>query len=158
MINTARISDCGQYRYRLTRFWGNHHHRRIMTFVMLNPSTADANIDDPTIRRCIGFAKRDGFAGISVVNLYAYRATDPEALKRVSDPYGINNDDTLREALVCSFGDPVVCAWGTKGNPRSFLDTASRLGVKLSCLGVTKDGHPKHPLYIKSGQPLVEYP
>lgn len=157
---TASISSCGQYRYRLTRFWGGD--KFPLTFVMLNPSTADANIDDPTIRRCVGFAKREGFAGLVVVNLYAYRATDPEALKGVNDPFGVGNENALTEALIGAVGNPVICAWGTKGTLhggyKSFLNLASRLKVPLSCLGATKDGHPKHPLYLKADQPIVPYP
>lgn len=157
---SARISDCGQYRYHLGRVWDDT--KRSMTFVMLNPSTADANQDDPTIRRCIGFARRDGYGGISIVNLYAFRATDPEQLKHTNDPFGTGNLNAQREAIETAHGGPVVCAWGTKGTLhggyRHFIDLAQRYRANLVALGITKDGHPKHPLYLKGDAAFVRYP
>jgi hypothetical protein len=128
---------------------------------MLNPSTADAETDDPTIRRCISFAKREGAGGIIVANLYAYRATDPASLWAREDPYGPQNDAALigvaKWAAVA--GVPLVCAWGTHGgrNNRPIV-LMQQVGAKLVCLGKTKDGHPRHPLYVRGDKPLEAYP
>jgi hypothetical protein len=153
----AEISDCGRYRYRLSRWWGDG---PALPFVMLNPSTADASLDDPTIRRCIGFARREGCGGILVANRYGYRATDPDELRAVADPFGPGNDAALLHIALSAgeSGQPIVCAWGAKGGTES--RTASILlrgGARLVCLGMTKDGHPRHPLYVRADQPLVAY-
>lgn len=156
----ATLSGCGKYRYRLTRFWGPEH---ALPFVMLNPSTADASIDDPTIRRCVGFARREGAGGIIVVNLYGLRATDPDELRKVADPFGPDNRVNIHALGKWAFlaGMPIVCAWGTKGWLKSANKDTTHLlkstGASLVCLGTTKDGAPKHPLYIKSNQPLVPF-
>ena len=139
---TARISGCGLYRYELTRHWGDS--MSVCTFIMLNPSTADAEKDDPTIRRCIGFAKLWGYGGIKVVNLYAYRASKPKVLFTAIDPFGPENAGTLAAAVKHS--DLLVAAWGAWDVPtdaRMILE-----GVQMVCLGVTKGGSPRHPLYV----------
>ena len=129
----------------------------MLPFVMLNPSTADADLDDPTIRRCVGFARREGAGGIVVANLYAFRATDPAALMKASDPYGPDNDDALKAvaAEAAATGMPIVCAWGVHGGKsnRPIVLLQSR-GARLLCLGKTKDGNPRHPLYVAGSQPL----
>jgi hypothetical protein len=153
----ARISGCGTFRYWLTRFWDEGDS---LVFVMLNPSTADASLDDPTIRRCIGFAGREGFAGASVVNLYAYRATNPKALLTCADAVGPENDDYLRLILSeqTRRGNPVVAAWGANARPDRVSQVLNLVpGVDWRCLGTTKAGHPKHPLYIKGDQPLLPF-
>lgn len=156
MSRSARISDCGKYRYRLTREWGDG---ESIAFVMLNPSTADASIDDPTIRRCMSFARREGAMGIVVVNLFAFRATKPKKLETADNPYGPDNLDALGDAL--SSGR-VVCAWGAHQiavNPGLALrQRAKRAGTPLWCLGRTREGHPRHPLYVPSTQPLEPFP
>jgi hypothetical protein len=154
----AVLSDDGQYRYALTRHWGEGTSLR---FVMLNPSTADASLNDPTIRRCIGFAKREGYGGLVVLNLYAYRATNPKALLTCGDPVGPGNDDMLRAHMRSSVGvaRPVVAAWGANARAdrvKQVLDLC--LGVDWRCLGTTKDGHPRHPLYVRGDQPLISFP
>jgi len=120
-----------------------------VTFIMLNPSTADASLDDPTIRRCIGYAKDWMMSKLEVVNLYAYRATDPKELWKVEDPVGEDNNLYIQNALYTS--DLVVCAWGNNAK----LD---RVGEVLSVikefttphyLELSKTGQPKHPLYLK---------
>src|SRR5688500_18287560 len=110
MIKKATLSACGRYRYHLERRWATH----VLPIVMLNPSTADAEIDDPTIRRCMGFAKRDGYGGIAVCNLYALRSPSPDDLWRADDPYGPDNGEALRRlALYASVNTlPILCAWG----------------------------------------------
>jgi hypothetical protein len=131
------------HRYLLVRRWGSG---PLLTWIMLNPSTADAFTDDPTIRRCTGFARRDGYDGIQVLNLFALRATDPGGLRGHEDPVGLYNDRFLAEYPRAA----VVAAWGTHGrfNDRD-LAVAERMaeaGIALLCLGVTREGHPKHPL------------
>lgn len=153
----ARISDCGLYRYGLVRRWSDE---PALRFVMLNPSTADAKLDDPTIRRCIGFAKREGYGALIVLNLYAYRATDPKALLSCGDPVGPGNDNMLRAHLRSSVGvgRPVIAAWGANAKADrvgQVLDLCP--GVDWRCLGTTKDGHPRHPLYVRGDQALVPF-
>ena len=115
-------------------------------FVGLNPSTADETIDDPTIRRCRGFAKDWGYGSLCMTNLFAFRATEPSEMKRVGQPVGEDNDLTLRK-LAAGAGI-VIAAWGVHGVYRSRNRIVKRLIPKLYCLGKTKDGHPKHPLYL----------
>lgn len=151
----ATISDCGLYRYHLWRVWDDE--KPTLCFVMLNPSTADAAEDDPTIRRCIGFAKRDGYGGISVRNLFALRATNPAELSKAKDPVGPDNDKHLFMscALISrlSHRARLVAAWGKLPSGRLLRARAQR-GINIvrvnapHCLGVNKDGSPKHPLYL----------
>jgi hypothetical protein len=131
-----------------------------MVWCMLNPSTADANVDDPTIRRCIGFALREGYGGIYVVNLMAYRATDPADCLAQSDPIGPENDDYLERAARNT--GIVVCAWGAKAPEwivkRGICHISGDIaGAGLVCLGTTKDGSPRHPLYVARLQPFKRY-
>jgi hypothetical protein len=128
---------------------------------MLNPSTADDRVDDPTIRRCMGFARRENCGGIIVVNLYGLRATSPKELLRSKDPYGPKNDDALTNALdEADFrGKPVVCAWGAGGGTGAtrFMKLVGDSRATLVALGTTKDGHPRHPLYVHGEQPLISF-
>ena len=148
---SAIISDCDQYRYKLSRYWDDVG-SKILVFVMLNPSTADAEEDDPTIRRCMGFAKSFGYGGIHVINLYALRATDPKELKWHPDSVGPDNDKHWHHTMRDYDTDCVVCAWGAQhGVERRvnhFVNLAEWAGVELMCLGTTKGGAPKHPLYL----------
>lgn len=121
-----------------------------MCWIMLNPSTADAALDDPTIRRCIGFSQRWGFGGLVVVNLFALRATDPKELLKHRSPIGDRNDAFIKMAIEgCAL---TVCAWGTAGNFMQRDEQVKNLlnGHKPVHLGLTKNGHPKHPLYLSS--------
>lgn len=152
MISRAMMSPCQRYRYRLERRWAAG---RQLPFVMLNPSTADEHLDDPTIRRCMGFARREGYAGIVVANLYAFRATSPDDLWKAADPYGPDNDAAL-ERVAREAQGPLVCAWGIHGGRNNRpIAVMQYAGAELFCLGKTKDGHPRHPLYVKGDQPLV---
>lgn len=153
----AVISDDGLYRYLLWRTWD--YAAPSILWVMLNPSTADALTDDPTIRRCMGFAKREGCGGIKVVNLYALRATKPTHLLDVPDPGGPDNAFAWGQAIATCDG-PVVAAWGAsqpKGCPSSsaLLNYVNYLR-EWKCLGHTASGKPRHPLYVKADQPLIE--
>lgn len=155
MIKAARIE--GEYRYTLTRRWNE---QPAVMWVMLNPSTADAETDDPTILRCISFAKFWGLGGIEVVNLFALRATKPTELQLHADPIGPRNEGILTYAMRYHPG-PVVVAWGTKGKlfgagPKVAL--TARPYRSLFCLGTNADESPKHPLYVKGGTPLEPYP
>lgn len=145
----ADISRCTFYRYTLHRQFADGVGRCV--FVMLNPSTADAVINDPTIVRCMGFAQSWGFKALTVVNLFAFRATDPVRLRAARDPIGCRND----EAIVnwCAVADKIVCAWGTKGKllgrDKQVLELLKFNGFQLHFLQLTKELHPKHPLYVK---------
>jgi hypothetical protein len=149
---TAAISCCGQYRYLLSRDDGIG---RPAVFIMLNPSTADAVADDPTIRRCRSFAATWGRSGILVLNLYALRSTHPAGLWRHPDPVGPDNDAWL--TTVAAFAGDVVCAWGANAKPdrvRQVVELLSAAGARMLCLGTTKPGAPRHPLYVPGAQPL----
>ncbi len=158
---SAVVNECGRYRYQLQRDATIRNPRNdSVVFCMLNPSTADAEIDDPTIRRCRGFADRWDCAGLVVVNLYAMRATDPRELRRVgyADAVGPDNDEWLRDAA--HRGIHVVCAWGANADPyrvRQVVGLFRSEGAQLWCLGTTKDGHPRHPLYVRGDAPLIEW-
>lgn len=153
---SAELSDCGRYRWWLRRTWSGGD-GRVVCFVMLNPSTADASVDDPTIRRCIGFARDWGYSSLSVRNLFALRATKPKLLlTSVHSPTGgQRGDSALANAITAH---TTVVAWGAKV---PFLRDAEALkmfrGHPLWCLGTTKHGKPRHPLYVKREQPLVEF-
>jgi hypothetical protein len=156
----ADLSDDGLYRYRLTRRWGGQNDPCIC-WIMLNPSTADAVVDDPTIRRCISFSEAWGFGSLIVVNLFALRSTDPKALLMADvDPIGPENDHAIRLAAVEA--NCVMAAWGTKGAYLHRNAAVIRLVTddcmeKMHALTITKDGHPKHPLYVKGGTSPVLY-
>jgi len=154
----AIISECGQYRYKLTRTWGEE---KSAVFVMLNPSTADASEDDATIRRCIGFAKKWHCGGLIVVNLFAYRATKPTELLSASDPQGPDNFvHVFNAAQGAQF---IVCAWGAhsnlNGQDKKIIACMRRATnmAHLVCLGTTKYGHPKHPLYLPKDADIEFY-
>lgn len=154
--STAILSADGTYRYLLTRTWSA---APPMTWIMLNPSTADGLSDDPTIRRCTGFARREGCGGIKVVNLYALRATDPGELWPHPDPVGTDNDRIIAEHARDGL---VVAAWGCHGMAvRRGLEVAQRLAAagtaRLLCAGVTAAGHPRHPLYVRADAPLIPW-
>ena len=143
------------YRYTLTRRLGPGNRRCL--FVMLNPSIADQKLNDPTIRRCMGFARRWGYSDLEVVNLWGLRATDPTMLKYHPNPMGHGNQQAITEAL--QRADLVVAAWGVHGawKNRGIECLASHANVTWYCLGTTKYGHPRHPLYVKSTQPPVYF-
>lgn len=143
----ATISGCGRYRYQLWRKWGCG---SPLLFIMLNPSTADGHVDDATIRRCVKFAHAHGFGELEVVNLYAYRATDPAELRRVADPVGPENDEHIREAAERAAA--VCCAWGARPDAlervQQVMPILFGLGVEPQCLRITRSGYPQHPLYL----------
>lgn len=147
----AYISDDGLYRYTLGRRWSTDLDEGAAVFVMLNPSTADADLDDPTIRRCVGFAKALGCGGLHVVNLYAFRATKPADLWKALDPVGPGNDLVLTATATAAAQDgrPLIAAWGANAKPDRIADVLALPYMdKLTALGVTKAGAPRHPLYL----------
>lgn len=146
--STAIYSDCMAYRYALTREWDSSGTR--IAFVMLNPSTATEVQNDPTVERCERRARELGHGAFRVCNIFAYRATDPKVMRAQADPSGPENDRTILEAV--EWADVVVCAWGTHGahqNRGPQMEALLRqTGKPLYHLGLSKHGHPKHPLYI----------
>ena len=145
----------GNYRYTLTRTWDSS--AEALVFILLNPSTADASQDDPTIGRCIGFAKRWGFGGIVVLNLYAYRATKPRDMLAADDPVGPENNRVITEVAT---GQTVVAAWGTNARRERVTEVLALLPAttRLLALEVTKFGHPRHPLYVHGEAQPVPWP
>ena len=140
------FSDDRIFRYALWREWDLLNFRYCV-IIGLNPSTADENLDDPTIRRCIGFAKAWGYGAMCIGNLFAFRATDPKQMMDASDPVGPDNDHYLR--TMCKDAGLVVVAWGNHGQ---HMDRARKvvqiLRKPMSCFGLTKSGSPCHPLYL----------
>jgi hypothetical protein len=157
----ARISADGVYRYALWREWKYPLTQPTWaTFVMLNPSTADHEIDDPTIRRCVRFADQLGATGLVVVNLYAYRATRPADLWRATDPVGPDGDATLEEFLALSarHGGPLIAAWGAQAHADRVDAVLAMPGAnRLQALGLTKAGAPRHPLYLPADARTIPF-
>lgn len=151
-MRDAILSDCGKFRYALYRVWADG--LPALVFVMLNPSTADAMQDDPTIRKCIAFAKRLGYGGIAVVNLFAFRATKPADMRSSVDPIGPDNDKHIVEH--CRDWDgmsDVCCAWGGNAKMdsprvRRVLELIKRAGSVPKALALNADGTPQHPLML----------
>lgn len=170
----AMVSACGKYRYELWREWRGTHDRKnwrwygtkdgagaemgtpkSCLFIMLNPSTADGEKDDATIRRCVGFAKSWNYERLEVVNLFAFRTRYPKellVLHHDADPVGHLNQE--RVEMAANDAGMIVCAWGTNGNhigqDETVLGWVDRHINKVYALGLTKDGQPRHPLYLPS--------
>ena len=166
-LSGAVFSDCGYYRYQLWRTWDSA--RPEVAFVMLNPSTADALADDPTIRRCIGFARAWGAGSVRVVNLYAWRATDPAGLNHTGGSHVVGevtvtgNVNDAAIAGVAAAADRIVVAWGAWPGPVSqrashVLELLRASGRPITALGLTKHGQPRHPLYVRSDALPLPYP
>lgn len=151
----AVISECGQFRYALTREWWRGMPSAV--FVMLNPSTADAEHDDATIKKCIWFAKAFGHGGLKVFNLYAYRATDPKDLVKAGYLTGPENLSWLD---CVSRHQNIIVAWGAAAPTewqKIVAAILTRQNAKLWCLGVNANGSPKHPLYLKNNTTLIPW-
>lgn len=156
--SVAVYSDCERYRYSLSRTWdvtGKH-----VLFVMLNPSTATEIQNDPTVERCERRARSLGYGGFRVTNIFAWRATDPRDMRAAADPVGPENDSILIESA--EWADHVVAAWGTHGAHlgRGLIVTEllRSQSKPLFHLGLSKQGHPKHPLYIAYSQHPIPWP
>lgn len=162
----AKLSPCGKYRYALWRDWrdGDEEFDKGVLFIMLNPSTADAEHDDPTIRKCMGFARNMSRGAIVVLNLFAWRATDPKDLRIAQSAgeniVGADNRYWHRSYLNLHHvhGWPVIAAWGAHPIAAVGVDELGDLWPdRLMSLGVTKEGHPRHPLYVPYANPLVPW-
>lgn len=155
--SSAIYSDCERYRYALTRVWEPGGKRAL--FVMLNPSTATERQNDPTVERCERRARALDFGAFRVTNIFAWRATDPRDMRAAADPVGPGNDAAISQAA--PWADTIICAWGTHGahlgrGPQ--VETLLRAtGRPLFHLGLSKAGHPKHPLYIAYAQQPVAW-
>ena len=153
IYKNATFSSCRAYRYSLSRIWDKE--KKYVLFIGLNPSTAGEETDDPTIRRCVDYAKNWGYGGFMMVNLFAYRATLPSSLKKVKYPIGKNNDKYI--VKLSKKADITVAAWGNNGNLYSRDKEVLSLVPNLKCLKVNKSGQPAHPLYLKKDLKLTKF-
>ena len=158
IIKTAILSPEKLYRYVLSRVWDDA--KEIVNFIGLNPSIADDTIDDPTIRRCVAFAKSWGYGGLYMTNLFAYRATDfanlLKAEKEGKDPVGHENDKWIKS--VANQADKVVFVWGTKGVHNNRDKKVIDMFENRYCIKLSKNGeHPRHPLYLKSNLTPIKF-
>ncbi len=149
---SAVMSADGKYRYCLNRQWAEG---KPVAFVGLNPSTADAHVDDPTIRRMIGFAQHWGFPGIRVSNLFAVRMTNPASLVGVEVPIGPDNDAVL--SGLGQVADLVVVCWGNDGIFKERCDEVAKILPPAKCFGLTLLGQPRHPLYLPHTTELQDW-
>lgn len=145
-LRDAVISDCGKYRYRLIRMWGRVIDPTIL-WVMLNPSTADAKIDDMTIKRCMSFSRAWGFGHMLVGNVFAYRSTDPKVLRTLSRAEAKGPDNHKHLTHMAEISQAIVCAWGNPGG-KTLPTALMPHTAKLHHVGMTKSGAPRHPLYL----------
>ena len=150
-MKSAKFSPCRKYRYELWRWWDKS--KGFVLFIGLNPSTADETSDDPTIRRCINFVKDWGFGGLCMANLFAYRATEPKQMMISDEPIGPDNDITLKNLALKA--DMIVAAWGGNGVFNDRDKEVLSMIKRMLCLGKTKNGHPRHPLYVKRDTELI---
>lgn len=161
--NTGAIfSECRRYRYRLWRIWDAS--KPAVAFLMLNPSTADAYILDPTVTRCMGFAKEWGYGRLDVINLFAFRSTDPAALKQDGMDWKLSCEDNDVHILECAKSvDRIICAWGVHGALDNrgvcVAHTLKEAGYadKLHHIGLTRDKLPKHPLYLLASSKPIKW-
>lgn len=145
MKKSAIISECKKYRYEIRRIWDES--KPWVLFICLNPSTADGQKDDQTLRRCISYARRWGYGGVVIANLFAYRATDSSELYTVDDPVGPDNDYYLK-SLTTQTAE-IVCAWGNEGGYKNRDSEVLQLLTEPKCLIKLKSGNPGHPLYLR---------
>lgn len=146
MKKGAKFSKCRKYRHVLWRIWKED--TPYALFIGLNPSTADEIEDDPTIIRCINFAKDWGYGGLMMANLFAFRATDPNILFQTKDPIGPENDEYLLKVSLPA--GIIIGAWGNKGGYLNRADKIIGMLPNIYCLKLNKTGHPAHPLYLSS--------
>ena len=155
MLRSSTFSDCSQYRYSLWREWGAED-AGFALIVGLNPSLADQHRDDPTIRRCIAFCEAWGLSRLCMVNVFAYRSTSPFEMLKSPQPLGSHTDETIID--LASRAALVVAAWGHQGarfNRSSWFRTNAAPNLsQVFCLGKTKSGEPRHPLYVRKSQRL----
>lgn len=154
----ALFSPCRLYRYVLWRVWDPS--KRKLVVIGLNPSKADEHADDNTIRKLLTIGKRQDFGSLFMLNEFAFRSTDPQGMKNAKDPIGPDNDSFL-ERYATQKGSVVCVAWGADGDfrtrDRAVLDLLERLRIRIHCFGLTKEGHPRHPLFLRSDTNLQEW-
>lgn len=166
MKKTAHISLCEKYRYDLSRIWDQEHNGLLYAYIGVNPSTANASIDDATVRKWIGFTQRNDGRGFIVGNVFAYRSTDVKQLANENDPVGVQNNWYLNQIM--EQADIIVPCWGSINKvPKELqyrfdevhrlIDTHKCKGKPVLCFGTTKNGSPKHPLMLGYNTPLIEY-
>lgn len=160
MNNECKFSTCRRWRYSLIhRLDELAPNSRLLPWIGLNPSTADETKLDPTLRRVKAFSQAAGYSGFVMLNLFAFRATDPKEMLHAMDPVGRENDAVLTSWV--RPGEPIVCAWGKHGGHitrwRKVADMLTGAGAKLICVGVNKDGSPKHPLYVGGDTPFTPW-
>lgn len=155
---SAVLSSCGKYRYVLHRSLGSvfRWHRPVL-FIMLNPSIADAEVNDPTIKSCMRISQYNCFTHMTVVNLFALRSTDPSGLLTADDPVGPCNDIYFSEQVEKHRNSAIIAAWGNHKMAKIPGDNIKAKIEDIVCLGKNKNGSPKHPLYMKTDSPLVEF-
>ncbi len=155
-LSQAVFDDAQEFRYWLARIWDVN--RPAVNFIMLNPSTADQYHDDPTVARCLHYARRWGYGTLLVTNIFAKRSTNPKVLYTADDPIGPSNDNYLLKAA--SEADLRVVGWGTHGalRHRHAAVLHQLADFPLASLGATRDGFPKHPLYLRANTPVMPYP
>lgn len=155
--SSAVYSSCERYRYALTREWDARGRR--LVFVMLNPSKATELANDPTVERCERRARQLGYGAMRVCNIFGWRETHPDLLKKAQDPNGPDNDAQLKAAA--SWASDILCAWGVHGAHLARGPAVAQLlaghDAVLLCLGQTKDGHPRHPLYVSYAQAPIPW-
>lgn len=159
-MNTCVFSPCRAYRYTLKHRWDEIMPERAVMWIGLNPSTADEANLDPTLRRVKAFSTAWGFNAFVMTNLFAFRATDPRDMMRAEDPIGPENDRHLVETMQAC-GGVVVAAWGNGGRFRvrtaEVVPLLQKHGATVSCLGLTGEGYPRHPLYVAGATPLQSF-
>jgi hypothetical protein len=153
LIKSAKISDCQKYRYELRRVWDDK--KPLVLFIGLNPSTADADSDDNTSRVCVNYAKRWGYGGVLLGNLFAFRSTDSSALYTAADPVGPDNDSWIKKLQ--AEAEIVVCAWSAAGGYQSRDKVVLGFLENPHCLTKLKSGYPGHPLYKSSDLKPIPY-
>jgi hypothetical protein len=146
-LGGAVFSSCNTYRYRLWRVWDD---KPPAVFIMLNPSTADAFENDPTVERCERRARAMGYGGLRVANIFALRSTDPKALYKHPQPIGTENDQAILESIADA--GIVICAWGSHGNYKNrgneVIELIRSVNITPHYLAMNLDSTPKHPLYV----------
>ena len=168
---SANLSECGRYRFMLRRWWDGRTGGSLrggVCWIMLNPSTADGDKDDPTIRKCVGFSSQWGYRSLVVVNLFALRATNPNvvrdalrgcesAIEALEVTGGLTNARAIADAMFES--ELIVAAWGAPPWAASLgREVGKTPGVEVKCLGRTKSGAPRHPLFVAYKTPLEDWP
>ena len=153
IYKNATFSNCRKYRYSLSRIWDKK--KKLVLFIGLNPSTANEEVDDPTIRRCVNYVQNWGYGGLIMANLFAYRVTLPSGLKKVKYPIGEDNDKYIM--TLSKKADITVAAWGNNGNLYGRDKQVFDLIPNLMCLKLNKSGQPAHPLYLKKNIKLTKF-